>query len=124
MDFFNKLGDTISSAASEIGEKTKGVTDTAKLQYEMKTKEDLKKEKFLEIGRKYYEANKDSAPEDMADLFDEIKEADERIEAIKNEISDIKGECVCPNCGARLAADSAFCSECGTKLNDIYEEEQ
>ena len=39
MDFFSKLGDSIVNATQEVGEKAKGMTDIAKLQYEMRTKE-------------------------------------------------------------------------------------
>jgi ribosomal protein L40E len=124
MDFFNAIGDAITSAASELGEKTKEVTDSAKLQFEMKAKEDLKKEAFIEIGRKFYEGNKDAIPEDMVDLFNKVDEADARINAIKEELSNIKGETVCPKCEARVAVGASFCPKCGTKLDDIYEEEQ
>lgn len=41
MDFFSKLGDSIVSATQEVGEKAKGMTDVAKLQYEMRSKEDF-----------------------------------------------------------------------------------
>ena len=41
MDFFSKLGDSIVNATQEVGEKAKGMTDIAKLQYEMRTKEDF-----------------------------------------------------------------------------------
>ncbi len=124
MDFFNAIGDAITSAASELGEKTKEMTDSAKLQFEMKAKEDLKKEAFIEIGRKFYEGNKDAIPEDMVDLFNKVDEADARINAIKEELSNIKGETVCPKCEARVAVGATFCPKCGTKLDDIYEEEQ
>lgn len=39
--FFSKLGDSIVSATQEVGEKAKGMTDVAKLQYEMRSKEDF-----------------------------------------------------------------------------------
>ena len=44
MDFFDKLGDTLMTATKEVGQKAKGMSDLAKLQYELKSKEDdLKK---------------------------------------------------------------------------------
>ena len=44
MDFFDKLGDTLMTATKEVGQKAKGMSDLAKLQYELKCKEDdLKK---------------------------------------------------------------------------------
>ena len=55
MDFFDKLGDTLMTATKEVGQKAKGMSDLAKLQYELKCKEDdLKKELDSAICRLSY----------------------------------------------------------------------
>ena len=124
MDFFNKLGDSIVSVTQEAVEKGKGMTDIAKLQYEMKTKEDFCKKQYEEVGRKFYEENKDVIPESYVDLFEEIEAANHKIAEIKEQIANIKGGSSCPKCGAIVAASASFCSECGTKLGDMFEEEE
>ena len=53
MDFFSKLGDSIVNATQEVGEKAKGMTDIAKLQYEMRTKEDFMNKQYQEIGKMF-----------------------------------------------------------------------
>ena len=63
MDFFSKLGDSIVNATQEVGEKAKGMTDIAKLQYEMRTKEDFMNKQYQEIGKMFYDANKENVPE-------------------------------------------------------------
>ena len=72
MDFFSKLGDSIVSATQEVGEKAKGMTDVAKLQYEMRSKEDFLNKQYQEIGKIFYQENKDAAPEAYTSLFEEV----------------------------------------------------
>ena len=67
MDFFDKLGDTLMTATKEVGQKAKGMSDLAKLQYELKCKEDDLKKEFERLGRKYYQQNKDVVPEEDLD---------------------------------------------------------
>ena len=113
MDFFSKLGDSIVSATQEVGEKAKGMTDVAKLQYEMRSKED-----FL---NKQYQENKDAAPEAYTSLFEEVVAAQKRIEEIKEQIAYTKGGKACPKCGAVVSGSAAFCSKCGAKMDeDIF----
>lgn len=123
MDFFNKLGDTIVSATQEVVEKGKDMTDAAKLQYEKKTKEDYCRKQFEEIGKKFYEANKDVIPADYMDLFDEVEATNARIEELKLEIANLKGGVTCPKCGAIVSSTASFCSECGAKMAEEAEEE-
>lgn len=123
MDFFNKLGDTIVNATQEAVEKGKDMTDIAKLQYEIRSKEEFCKKKFEEVGRKYFEEAKDVIPENYVDLFEEIEAANRRIAELKDQIADKKGGIACPKCGEVAAAGASFCSACGAKLNDMFEEE-
>ena len=67
MDFFDKLGDTLMTATKEVGQKAKGMSDLAKLKYELKCKEDDLKKEFERLGRKYYQQNKDVVPEEDLD---------------------------------------------------------
>lgn len=124
MEFFNKLGDTIVNATQEVGEKAKGMTDVAKLQYEMKTKEDFINKQYQEIGKLYYQNNRVSASEEYKELFDEVDAAQTRISEIKDKIAFMKGGKTCPKCGVIVESKAAFCSSCGAKMEeDIFEEE-
>ena len=123
MDFFNKIGDSIVNATQEVGEKAKGMTDIAKLQYEMKSKEDFLNKQYQEIGKMFYEANKSEAPEEYAQVFEEVEAVAVKISELQEEIASLKGGKACPKCGAIVSSAASFCSECGTKLNDIFEED-
>lgn len=123
MDFFDRLGDSIVNVTQGAMEKGKDVTDVAKLQYELKTKENFCKTQYEEIGRRFYQERKDVIPEDYMDLFEEVEAANNRIRELKDMIAEKKGSTSCPKCGAVVSAKAAFCSECGTRLNDVFEEE-
>ena len=124
MDFFNKIGDTIASATQEVSEKAKDLTGVAKLQYEMRTKEDFLDKKYSEIGKMFYQSSKDVFPEEYTELFDEVEATISRIEQLKEEIAEKKSSKTCPKCGAVIGNTAAFCSECGAKIGDIFEEEE
>lgn len=123
MDFFDKLGDTLMTATKEVGQKAKGMSDLAKLQYELKCKEDDLKKEFERLGRKYYQQNKDVVPEEDLESFEDIEIIMNRINDLNGEILEKKGAKACPRCGAKVAENAAYCSSCGTKLNDMFEED-
>lgn len=124
MDFFNKVGDSIVNATQEVSEKAKGMTDIARLQYEMKTKENFLNKKYEEVGKMFYQQNKTSFPEEYAELFGEIEMTIERMQELKDDIAELKGGKACPKCGAVIGSTAVFCSECGAKIDDIFEEEE
>lgn len=124
MGFFDKLGDSIVNATQEVGKQAKGMTDVAKLQYEARSKEDFLNKQYQEIGKKFYEENKDNVPEDYAVLFEEVDGALKRIAEIKEQVAYNKGGKACPNCGAVVTAGSSFCASCGAKVEDLFEEEE
>lgn len=123
MDFFDKLGDTLMTATKEVGQKAKGMSDLAKLQYELKCKEDDLKKEFERLGRKYYQQNKDVVPEEDLESFEDIEIIMNRINDLNGEILEKKGAKACPRCGAKVAENATYCSSCGTKLNDMFEED-
>ena len=123
MDFFDKLSDTLVSATKEVGQKAKDVSGIAKLQYDIKCKEDDLEKLYADLGRKYYQIKKEEPAEDEAAAFDEIDELTAALADLKEQLIDLKGAKSCPKCGAKVADNATFCSSCGAKLDDMFEEE-
>lgn len=123
MDFFDKLSDTLVTATKEVGQKAKGMTDLAKLQYDKKCREDELKQKFEALGRKYYQQKQAEKPEEDAEDFEDIEMTIRQINDLNEEILAAKGAKSCPKCGAKVPDHASFCSSCGTKLNDMFEED-
>lgn len=123
MDLFDKISDTLVTATKEVGQRAKGMTDLAKLQYEKKCKEDELKQKFEALGRKYYQQKKAEKSEEDAEEFEDIEMTIQQINDLNEGIMEAKGAKTCPKCGTRVADNASFCSNCGTKLNDMFEED-
>lgn len=116
-DLFERISDTIMSTGKEVGQKAKEMTEKAKVQYEIRKKEDALRQRFEQIGREYYEEHSESEElVDVSELYDEI-------DALKEQLAEIRGGKICPDCGKKLAEDAIFCSYCGTALEDPFVDE-
>ncbi len=121
MELWNKLGETIATAGRDVSQMAKDLSGTAKLNLDIRAKEDFIQKQYAEIGKMYYDAHKDD-PETPYEQILTINEAFAAIAQMKKELLEIKGAKQCPKCGAQMAEDAGFCSSCGAKL-DIFEEE-
>ena len=120
MGFFDDLGDTLVSAGKDVSKKAKDLSGVAKLNLDIKAKEDFVQRQYAEIGRQYYEAHKDDDAVEFEQMAS-IEEALESIEDMRRDLLMIKGAKKCPKCGAQVPEEAEFCSKCGTKL-DIFED--
>lgn len=123
MDFFNKVGSTISSKSKDVTKKAKEIAEIAKLTGQIAEKEESIKSAYIELGKYVYESQKEDAPEEVAEKFAVIDTTVEEIEHLKREICKLKGKQVCPDCGKEVSYSAAFCSYCGAKLPEPEPEE-
>lgn len=116
MAFFEALGKKITETSQEVVQKTKETAEILKLNSVISDEENQLKEYYIELAKAYYEANKDSAPEEYASYFANITEKHTNIANLNDQINKVKGMFPCPNCGASLQPEALFCSSCGTKI--------
>lgn len=119
MDFFDKLGDTLVNAGKDVSKKAKDLSGTAKLNMDIKSKEDFIQRQYTEIGRLYYEAHCKETDAEFAQQMAIITEAYDSISGMRDEILKIKGARVCPKCGAPVPDTAGFCGRCGAPLNQM-----
>lgn len=122
MSAWDNLKGSLFAAGRDVSQRAKEVSEVAKLKMDIHTKEDFVEKQFAALGRAYYEANKDNASEADEAQFAVIKEALEEIERMSQQVLDIQGVVQCPNCGKKVPSDNSFCSDCGTKLDEIIVE--
>lgn len=122
MDFFEKLGDTITETGRDVSQKVTDMTEITKLRMDIRSKEESVRKQYLEIGKQYYELHKD----DEEPIFEEvalIKETLAKIEELKGQIAERKGRKICSVCGAANEIDALYCNKCGTKCEEPATEE-
>ncbi|MEN2775465.1 zinc ribbon domain-containing protein [Acetivibrio clariflavus] len=112
MSFFEKL----TSAGKDMAKKTKELADITKLNMQISSEEDKIKNKYLEIGKLYYELFSSNPDEKFAEFCAAITESKNKIALLKDQILEIKGAKKCSYCGAEIAKSAVFCSACGNKV--------
>lgn len=118
MGFFDELSDNIVNTTKDLGKMAQNAGDMTKLQYDKKVKEAELAKLYEKLGKKYYEEHKDEDAEEIKEITAVVL----RIKEISEEIMQKKGGKACPKCGALVKDGSRFCSACGEKIDDIFEE--
>ena len=116
MSFFDELGKRISQAGQNAMQKTKDFSDITKLNSNISAEERKMNNAIGRLGRAYFEKHS----EDYETLFEpiilEIKEAQNTIMSLRQQIQDIKKVAICEKCGAEISNNAAFCSGCGAPV--------
>ena len=122
MAFFDRLGETLVTASKDVSKKAKDLSGVAKLNFDIKAKEDFIQKRYIEIGKAYFEAHRnDENPE--YPQFEAITEAEKDIAGMKEEILKLRKAQLCPSCGTEVKAGDQFCKVCGAKIDDdIFED--
>ena len=61
MDFFNKLGDTISGIGKDVSQNVADLTGIARLNMDIRKREDFVRKQYTEIGKQYYDLHKEDS---------------------------------------------------------------
>lgn len=121
MDFFDKLGDTISSKSKQVAQKAKDLAELSKLNGQVNTEEEVIQNAYIAIGKRFFEECKENLEGEYVADVEKIKEANRKIDSLKVQINQLKGIIHCPNCGAEIPFNSSFCSSCGQKIETLVE---
>lgn len=116
MAFFEQLGKRITDAGQGVAQQTKNFADVTRLNSEISDKEKQIIQLYQTIGQTYYERHKDDPAPEHAQDVEAVKALFAEIAQRKEEIKQIKGITKCPNCGADVPAQAAFCNVCGAKI--------
>lgn len=121
MDFFDNLSEMISSKGKEAKEVAKKVAEIANLKGKISGLETEVKKNCRKIGEAYYEAYKASEVTcEFEEYVQAIRDAKKSIEELTFKLNQLKGDLECKGCGSQIKAGSAFCPNCGTKVEVEY----
>lgn len=116
MSFFDEMGKTVGSAARKTAEKSKELYEVTRLNFQVSAQEDIVKAAYMELGKKYYQANKAVVPEDQQAIFGKVAAALDQIEQLRKKINEVREMKTCPKCGNGVEKDAVYCSRCGEKM--------
>lgn len=91
MDFFEKLGDTITAMSKEVTDKAKDIAEIASLKSQIATCEEVIKKNYLEIGRLFAEQYGDDENAPFEKQRAAIRNAQTGVEDLQARIKEIKG---------------------------------
>lgn len=91
MDFFEKLGDTITTKGKEVADKAKNQAEILSLKSQIATCEEVIKKNYLEIGRLFYEQYGADADAPFEKQRKAIKNARIGVNELQAKIDQLKG---------------------------------
>ena len=133
MNDFNAILGKVKNWANAAGKKAEEVAETSKLKMQILSVNGEISKAYEALGKLVYEAakNNDSVGEEMEAAMDKIDELKDKLAELEGNVSVLKKEKTCGNCGASCALDAQFCSRCGAILEvvekvdaEVVEEEE
>lgn len=116
MTFLDDIGEKVSGAAVTATQKAKALSEIAKFGAMISEEEKKIDKLYQEIGSRYFSAHKDDPEEEFAELTQQICLSKEVIAEYKENIMELKGIMLCPDCGAEVPKGDTFCSSCGLRM--------
>ena len=114
------LWDNITKKAAAVTEKAvqqaKNLTEQAKLRGQISEAERTITDCYTQIGKQYAGAHPEDFDEAYAPMMAAIAGARRQIASLQEQLRDLKSVSLCPNCGAEVSKDAAYCGACGTEM--------
>lgn len=124
MAFFDELGKIISDKSKEAAGKVKDLTGVIQLRSKLSSEREKVNKAYINLGKVYYDRHEASAEEEYAADFELIRAGLIRIAELEDEISELEGNRVCAECGAKVEREAMFCSKCGAPMEQPAPQEE
>ena len=116
MSILNNIGRTTSDFTNKTVEKAQKLTEVNKLNGQISAEEKAMKSLVSEVGQLYISVHKEDYEPQFAAVMTKIREAEDRIADMRQQIDTLRGICHCPRCNAEVDLHAAFCSACGAAM--------
>lgn len=116
MAFLDDLSKKITQAGQTAVQKTKDVTDVARLNGVVSEEEKKINNYYYQIGKLYVAMHVSDYEADFEGMITAIRESEQKIADSRQQIQDIKGVVRCEKCGAEVSTNFDFCSSCGAPM--------
>lgn len=119
MAFLDNFDKKLTMFGQNAIQKTKEMTDSAKISSSLRNVESQKGELFMCLGELYFkECEKSSGEldETARELIETLRELEKKESQLQEDLRNVKGMISCPECGTEISISSQFCSVCGAKI--------
>ncbi len=116
MAFIDGLGKRISQTGQTAVQRTKAMTDVARINSMISEEEKRVNNSYYQLGKTYVSLHATDYDPSFSDFINAIKESEAKILEYRQQIQIIKGVVRCDNCGAENPNNVAFCSSCGSPM--------
>ena len=117
MSLFDKIGEKIAQTGQSAAQKTKNVTESAKLKGLIAEEEKRINSAYQHIGSAYYQTYGHAPDPLFAQLVANINASKEKVDTYSVQLRQIKGTINCQKCGGEVPYGAPFCSSCGAPMH-------
>lgn len=123
MGFLDDLGKKVTDAGQKTLQKTKEISDVARINAMITEEEKHIDSIYHQIGKLYISVYGKDCGEEFEGMVNAVAQSEEKIKDYKKQIRDIKGVQCCEKCGAEVEKGFAFCSACGAPMPIVSTDE-
>lgn len=116
MAFFDEMKNRVTQASQSAAKSAKEFSEITRLNGEISDAESRINQLYNQIGYEVYCAYSAHPLPEAADLIEQVNALHDKIENCRMQIQTINAASRCPNCGAKIRPGMAFCSGCGTRV--------
>lgn len=116
MGFFDDLGKKVTDAGQKTVQKTKEMSEVARINSLISQNENRINTIYYQIGKLYVNIHEFDYEEEFGGMISQVIELEQQISEFRKQIQEIKGIQFCEKCGAEVARGVAYCSSCGAVM--------
>ena len=111
----DSVGNTVSKGAKTGTDNLKKMAEKSKIKREIAMIEADINNSYIEIGKKFFETISRAPSEEYAFDVENIISKNAQLEEAKKSLMELEDKFTCPECGAAVTKEQAFCPKCGHK---------
>lgn len=123
MGFLDDLGKRVTDAGQKTMQKTKEISDIARINSLITQEENKINNTYYQIGKLYVSIHGNDCEDEFTGMISTVAELEQKVQEYRKQIQDIKGIQHCEKCGAEVPRGVAFCSSCGAPMPKIQAQE-
>ena len=120
MGLFDQFTASVSKTAKQVSGSAKVLADKNRIRRDLAAMENELRNRFRDIGEKFYQETRENPDPAYQELFDAISELQNNLVMKQHELESLDGMVTCTECGRAMAKDAKFCPNCGATA-PVYE---